>query len=463
MPATAAEGPATPGLLPELANLLRDDLPEGGIYQDGHLYHTVAKGQSLGGIGLRYLAFTDYYTPSELIDAIESRNQLKDSVIQPGQRLEIPGLRTIPFVAHTVPVSRDFVAKGIYVTGPSAGCERIFTLIKQMKPAGLNAVVIDIKDMDGVVSYDSKVPLAVAMKAGAHGSIRDLPKLINLLHAQGIHVIARQAVFHDKLLAHSETALALKSKSGTPWRQHTKLVWGDPANREVQDYNIAIAKEVASLGVDEIQFDYIRFPAEGNLDDIAYSFDLSKTPKDAIITAFLKRASETLRPMGVLVSIDVYGVMAWAKHRDVLVTGQNLEDLSYYADVISPMLYPSHFYPPFDGHDYPAWEPYFFVSQGVRKATRMIAAGGARIRPWLQAFPYKVKERYGPKYVTTQIVASQDTGVSGFLLWNAGNNYDVGLKGLELWNRRQQQKALATSSTNRQTVATSGGAPILHD
>jgi hypothetical protein len=167
--------------------------------------------------------------------------------------------------------------------------------------------------------------------------------------------------------------------------------------------------------------------------------------------------------MGVLVSVDVYGVMAWAKHRDIMVTGQNLEDMSYYADVISPMLYPSHFYPPFDGHDYPAWEPYFFVSQGVQKTLKMIAPGGAQIRPWLQAFPYKVKDHYGPKYVTTQIGATYDTGVQGYLLWNAGNNYDVGLKGMELWNRHQQQKSLAASTIDRRVGASIAAAPPLHD
>src|SRR5262249_17764575 len=159
-----------------------------------------------------------------------------------------------------------------------------------------------------------------------------------------------------------------------------KLVWGDPANREVQDYNLAIAREVAELGADEIQLDYIRFPAEGDLADIAYSFDTTTTPKHEIITGFLQRAAQELNPLGVLGSIDVYGATAWDEQRDVQATGQKMEDLARYADVISPMLYPSHFYPPFDGHNYPAWEPYFFVYQGTIKSARKAAGGGAQIR-----------------------------------------------------------------------------------
>ncbi len=431
--ATAAGAPAA-----GLEDQLRGNLPPGGEYHDGRIKHTVQRGQSLGWLSQKYLYFTDYYTPDELTAAIRERNNLSGSWLAPGKEIVIPGPRTIPLMAQTVPQSRNFAARGIYITMTSAATRRVLTLVRQMKPAGINTVVIDIKDMNGVVAYKSRVPLARKINASEHGPIRDLPKLINLLHAQGIHVVVRQVVFYDRQLAENEPRLALKSKSGAPWRQHGRQVWADPANTEVQDYNLALAEEVADMGIDEIQFDYIRFPAEGDLADIDYSFDVQSTPKYEILAGFLRRAEELLHPRGVLVSIDVYGVMAWSKQRDIDVTGQRLTTLSHYVDVISPMLYPSHFYPPFEGHNYPAWEPYFFVYQGVIKTSRLVAGGGAHIRPWLQAFHYKVKDRYRPDYVTTQILASHDIGVSDFLLWNAGNDYDVGLKGIELWNQHQQ-------------------------
>ncbi len=435
-PADSATGGAA--LAAGLEERLREDLPPGGEYHDGQLTHVVQRGQSLGWLSQKYLYFTDYYTPDELTQAIREQNHLAGVWLAPGKQIAIPGLRTIPLTAQTVPQSKDFAARGIYITMTSAATRRVLSLVKQMKPAGINTVVIDIKDMNGVVAYKSQVPLAQKLNASEHGPIHDLPKLINLLHAQGIHVVARHVVFYDRQLAENEPRLTLKSRSGEPWKQHGKQVWADPANTEVQDYNLALAEEVAAMGIDEIQFDYIRFPAEGELSDIAYSFDLQSTPKYEVLANFLKRASDILHPKGVLVSIDVYGVMAWSKQRDIDVTGQRLATLSHYVDIISPMLYPSHFYPPFEGHDYPAWEPYFFVYEGVIKASRLVAEGGARIRPWLQAFHYKVKERYRPDYVTTQILASHDIGVSDFLLWNAGNDYDIGFKGLELWNQHEQ-------------------------
>lgn len=439
--ATADSAPGGAAVAAGLEERLHGDLPPGGEYRDGQLVHVVQRGQSLGWLCQKYLYFTDYYTPDELMQAIREQNHLTGGWLSPDKQIVIPGLRTIPLTAQTVPQTRDFAARGIYITMTSAATGRVLSLVKQMKPAGINTVVIDIKDMDGVVAYKTQVPLAQKINASEHGPIRDLSKLINLLHAQGIHVVARHVVFHDRLLAQSEPRLALKSRSGAPWKQHGKQAWVDPANAEVQDYNLALAEEVAAMGIDEIQFDYIRFPAEGELTDIAYSFDPQSTPKYEIITDFLKRASDLLHPKGVLVSIDVYGVMAWSKQRDIEVTGQRLEILSHYIDVISPMLYPSHFYPPFEGHTYPAWEPYFFVYQGVIKTSRLITEGGARIRPWLQAFHYRVKDHYRPDYVTTQILASHDIGVSDFLLWNAGNDYDIGLKGLELWNANRDKIA----------------------
>ncbi|HEY9898889.1 MAG TPA: putative glycoside hydrolase [Pantanalinema sp.] len=403
-------------------------LPAGGEYVGGKIFHTVQKGQDPTDLANMYLAMTDYYTRPSLEKALLSKNGLK-GWIPVGKRIEIPGVRASAVVPKRVPKPRTFDARGIYVTQTSAGTERVFTLVNQMKPHGLNTVVFDVKDMDGHLAYDSRVPLAVSTGASKGAIIRDVPKLVDRLHRQGVHVVARQALFHDAFLAQRAPRLALKSKSGKPWREKGKLVWVDPNNPEVRAYNLGITKELLAMGVDEIQYDYIRFPAMGAMQDINYSFDTTKTPKHAIITGYLKEAYQVVKPTGALLSLDVFGVVAWDEGVDVKHTGQRIEDLAKYADVISPMVYPSHFYPPFLGHKSPANEPYYFVNEGVKRTMKKTAGTGIVVRPWLQAFKFMVRG-YGPEYVATQIKANDDAKGIGYLLWNAGNNYDIGLQGV---------------------------------
>lgn len=408
-------------------------LPPGGEYVGGRLFHTVQPGQQATWLANQYLWMTDYYTRPALERDMLAKNGCQ-GWIPVGKRIEIPGARAKAIVPRHDGVPRTFAAKGLYVTKTSAATERVFTLVKQMKPYGLNTVVFDVKDMDGVLAYDSQVPLAKAVGSGRQAVIRDVRKLVDRLHQQGIHVVARQALFHDDFLAGRRPDLALKSKSGRPWREHGRLVWVDPNNAQVRAYNLGISKELAAMGVDEIQYDYVRFPAMGALRDIAYSFDVARVPKDAVITSYIKDAYRTLHPMGVLLSLDVFGVVAWDEGIDVRHTGQKLEDLGKVADVISPMVYPSHFYPPFFGHTHPADEPYFFVNEGVKRTAKKTLGSGIVIRPWLQAFnlPSKkmVAHQYGPDYIRQQIQGAQDAKAIGYLLWNPGNEYGVGLKGV---------------------------------
>lgn len=445
---TAATQPTpspTPSYPPEFHPGYGEQLPTGGTYQEGVIRHAIQKGQSTGFLAEHYLKYTDYYTRSGLKKALLKQNQLKSEVLSIGQVLTIPGVRKEPLKAERVKRDRTFDARGIYVTQTSAATERVFTLVKELKPLGLNTVVFDVKDMDGIVAYKTNVPLAI--KSGARrDTIRDMGKLISMLHDQGIHVVARQVLFHDKWLAQKEPRLALQSKSGGPWREKGRLVWLDPNHPEVQEYNLAIARELADLGVDEIQFDYIRFPAMGDTQNIAYSFDREKIRKDQVITGFLKRVQSELKAKGVLVSIDLFGVVAWDEGVDVKITGQRMEDLGKYADIISPMVYPSHFYPPFDGIKYPAWEPYHFVSQGVIRTARKTAGTGVVIRPWLQAFPFMVKGRFNADYVATQIKASYEAGGVGWLLWDAQNQYEVGRQGMARWNALKASLPAATPS-----------------
>ncbi|MBM3266044.1 MAG: polysaccharide deacetylase family protein [Candidatus Sericytochromatia bacterium] len=409
-----------------------EPLPSGGRYQDGRIFHTVQKGQSFDGLFWKYLKFTDSYTGPELRDRIMKVNAFKHPWVTTGQVFEVPDVRKAPPrpVPNGLPPTSDI--RGIYCTSTTASFDRIFKLAKALKAVGGNAVVFDVKD--GPIAYLSKDSKVREMSQWDN-TIRDLPKLVEKLHAMGMHVIARQVLFNDPVLAKRRPDLAIRSKAtGKPWLENGKLRWVDPGHPEVQDYNLRLARELAESGVDEIQFDYVRFPAQGNTKDCKYSFDDTKTAKHEIITGFLKRAHDDLRAHKVLLAIDVYGVMAWQKDVDLRVTGQKLDDMAKYVDVICPMVYPSHFYPPFDGYSRPANEPYYFVSQGVERVRRMVGPDGPAIRPWLQAFPYMVSN-YNPGYVSRQIQASRDGKGIGWLLWNASNKYDIAFAGVGNWNK----------------------------
>ena len=325
---------------------------------------------------------------------------------------------------------KSFPAKGIYVTGTVAGSESVWALIKDLKAHGGNTIVFDAKDMNGKISYASDIPMTKAIKAFDGDMITNLPKFIERVHAEGIHCAARVALFHDTRLARRKPQLALKSKrSGKPWLEAGDLSWVDPSLVEVQDYNLAMFKELIAAGVDEIQMDYVRFPAQGDTPDIAWSTMKDQKVRHEVITAWTKRAKEAVSPSGALLSADVYGVVAWDQGIDVKITGQQLHDMAPHLDVLSPMLYPSHFYGTFDKFSYPPDHPEHFIGEGVRRVAKKTEGSGCHIRPWLQAFPYRI-HNYGAAYVARQLKANDEAKGTGWLLWNAENDYKVGFAGV---------------------------------
>ncbi|MBI6546936.1 MAG: polysaccharide deacetylase family protein [Cyanobacteria bacterium NC_groundwater_1444_Ag_S-0.65um_54_12] len=409
-----------------------EPLPSGGNFRDGRIFHVVQSGQSFESLSHKYLRYTDAYTARELREQITRLNHLRHPWVDVGQTIEIPGVRLLRPQPKPDRVAANFVAKGIYCTSTTASFERIFKLAKELKAVGGNTVIFDVKD--GPIAFLAKDAKVRALSEWDH-TITDLPKLVERLHASGIHVAARQVLFNDPVLAKKRPDLAIHSKRnpGKVWLEHGKLRWVDPSQPEVQDYNLRLAKELAQSGVDEIQFDYVRFPAQGDTRDCRYTFDETKLAKHEVITGFLRRAREELAPHGMLISIDVYGVIAWNKDIDQRITGQKLEDMAKYVDVICPMVYPSHFYPPFDGFNYPADQPYYFVSQGVERLRQLVGPDCPTIRPWLQAFPYMVS-RFSSTYVAKQLQAARDAKALGWQLWNASNKYDIGFAGVANWN-----------------------------
>jgi hypothetical protein len=361
-------------------------------------------------------------TTAELEAAIRQANAGKiGKYLRPGGQITIPGVLVTPLVEQPVPVPKDFEMRGIYLTGYMAGSERGLQLIRQWREAGGNAVVFDAKDFDGLVNVPFEHPLAPRRK---YVPIRSLPKLARFLHSLRLHAIVRIAVFRDECLVQSRNELAVQSRStGRAWRENGKLVWTDPSQPEVQNYDLALARAVATSGVDEIQFDYVRFPAEGDQKDARFAFQSSHPDweRSDVLNEFLSRAYKELHPLGVLFSLDVFGVMAWQRDVDLEHTGQDIPAMARFCDVLSPMVYPSHFFG-MDGYAKPGDAPEHFISESMQRFAEITADSGVVLRPWLQGFAWHTKT-YSDAYIRTQVSVAREQGGVGFLFWNARNDY----------------------------------------
>jgi hypothetical protein len=361
-------------------------------------------------------------TRAEFENAIRQSNNLapKTNYLKAKQQVVVPGVLTEAIIEKPVSVPTDFEVRAVYLTGAMAGSQKGLDIVRKWRQLGGNAVVFDIKDSDGSLSVPFEHPLAPHKSP----AIPNLPKYVHYLHSLGFHAIARQALFRDDNIAQHHPDLAPHSRrSGAVWVENGKQVWTDPSDKEVQDYNIALAKWVATSGVDEIQFDYVRFPAEGDQKDARFDFE-AKHPqwkRADVIADFLSRAYSELHPTGVLMSLDVFGIMAWQRSVDLSHTGQDITRMARYCDVLSPMIYPSHFFG-MDGYKVPGDAPEHFIGESMDRFKKITADTGVVLRPWLQAFSWRTPS-YSPAYIRTQVNTSKQHGGIGFLFWNARNDY----------------------------------------
>jgi hypothetical protein len=473
----------------KLAEAKLADLSASHPLVPGTEIYTAKRGETITAVAHQYLAKTGYLTSSELAEAIRHVNGSRSgNLLKAGEQLTIPGLLAAPISEKTIPVARDFEVRAIYLTGIMAASDHGLRIIRHWREVGGNAVVFDIKDSDGSVTIPFEHPLL-----GKHQVyIHDLPKFVHFLHSENMHAIARIAIFRDEHIAVEHPELAVQSrKNKQPWRENGKLVWTDPSNPKVQDYDIALAKFVAQSGADEIQFDYVRFPAEGDQKDASFVYqaehpeanqaqdsamamnaadlgctaNVSSEPapegqrntahgasrgsgdknqpapkrrkngcsaakhgyqRSDVITAFLQKAYAELHPTGVLLSLDVFGVMAWQRPIDLAHTGQDIVGMAKYCDVLSPMIYPSHFFG-MDNIAHPGDAPEHFIGESMARFELIThpdgnKSSGVVIRPWLQAFRWRTKT-YSPEYIKVQVAASKEKGGIGFLFWNAANDY----------------------------------------
>ena len=351
------------------------------------------------------------------------------------------GAEETPKTADPLPPPRPPVQeiKGIYLTSWSAATpSRVNHAIQLIRQTELNAVVIDVKDFAGKVFFKTSNASISDLKS-IEPRIGDLKRLVDRFHENGIYVIVRIAVFQDQHLLKVRPDLAIRSASGQIWRDRMGLGWVDPASEEVWRYIVEIGREAAAAGVDELNFDYIRFPSDGDVDDIRYPvFDKSIRTRRQVIQSFFGYLTSQLRSTGAVLSADVFGLVT--VRADDMGIGQVLEDALMHFDVVSPMVYPSHYGRGFMQFRNPAEHPYEVVHYSLAKAaerrhrlfeafTSFTPPGTmptemhvAAIRPWLQAFDLGAP--YPPSAIRTQMRATMDAGFhDGWLLWSASNKY----------------------------------------
>lgn len=315
---------------------------------------------------------------------------------------------------------------GVYLSFYGIGSKLLrHKALDLIERTALNALVIDIKGDRGMIPYPSRIPLAQEIGAREVTTVRDMPAQLQELKAKGIYLIARIVVFKDDLLAKAKPELAVKKGGGRLFRDQEGLSWVDPSRQEVWTYNLDIAEEAATMGFDEVQFDYVRFPDTTGL---KFQVENNQENRVAAISGFLAAAHERLIPYNVFLSADIFGYVAWNEN-DTFI-GQTLDAVAANVDYLCPMLYPSGFMYGIPNYRNPVEHPYEIVNHTLAEAVKRSGISPLRYRPWLQAFKDYAFDRrhFKAAEIKSQIKASEDVGVSGWLLWNPRNAYtDVGL------------------------------------
>lgn len=352
----------------------------------------------------------------------------------------------LPIAAH---IETPEAVKAIYMSQCVAGTPSFRdSLVALIEETELNSVVIDIKDYSGKIAFPSGNPMLAGSVSDECGAV-DMRGFIERLHEKGIYVIGRITVFQDPYYTsvHPELAVKKESATTTVWKDYKGLSFIDVSARPFWDYIIELSKESYAIGFDELNFDYIRFPSDGNMKDIYFPHSGNMSKAEAL-EKFFAHLHEELSPTGAVLSADLFGMTA--TNRDDLNIGQVLERALPYFDYIAPMVYPSHYPPGFNGWANPNKYVYevihFSMAEAVAraKATTTSVAGFAqtrigtstpavyekpvydiqKLRPWLQDFDYG--GNYDVAEVRAQIQATYDTGLTSWMLWSPSNKYTRG-------------------------------------
>ncbi len=344
--------------------------------------------------------------------------------------------------------------RALYVNAWAAGSRsRMAELIRIADQTEVNAFIIDVKESDTFLSYDSTaIALAKEIGADLRPATKWLKPLIDSLNAHGIYSIARIVVFKDRMLADKKPDMAIRHVNGSVWKDKKGGAWVNPYDQRVWDYNIAIAKEALDMGFGELQWDYVRFPDVTNTMRATMNYPGSngKSRSDNI-RDFILYSKKQLASYAVPVTADVFGLVTHAEG-DVEI-GQQWETVIAAADAVLPMVYPSHYSTGHYGFVKPGAVPYQLIRVALTDAverTKFLHDSAkvtvGEIRPWLEAMSIRGNE-YGAAQVRAQIQATYDVGLKSWALWSPGSKY------------AEFEGALRPADGSKSAVERSGWAP----
>lgn len=349
--------------------------------------------------------------------------ELQEDLIENTEEVQEKNPQEDTFIATHIETPES--VKGVYMSSWVASSSRLRSnIIDMIDRTEINAVMIDIKDSTGKISFlvDNE---EINQYGSTENRIRDIKELIKELHEKDIYVMGRISVFQDPYLAVEYPKLALKrvSDSSAVWKDRKGLSFLDPNNTDVWDYTVAIAKESYDVGFDEINFDYIRFPSDGNISDIDYGLTPDQTRADSIERFFAHLRSELHNDeIQIPMSADLFGMVTTVS--DDLGIGQVLEQALPYFDYIAPMVYPSHYPKNWNGYSNPAAKPYEVIYAAMQGGLAKVTAAGydaSVFRPWIQDFD--LGATYTADMVRDQIRALEDLGIDSWLVWDPANTY----------------------------------------
>jgi hypothetical protein len=306
--------------------------------------------------------------------------------------------------------------RGVHVTMALASLDG--KLAEYTRIPGINTIQLDVKDENGEVAFHRLAP-PLAKRVGSAMRYYDPVKAAKQVHSEGLFLIGRVVCFEDPILSKGRPELAIRTSGGAVWQNHAGLGWTNPYQKRVWDYNLRIAQAAARAGFDEIQFDYVRFPSDGDIESAVFPGKRNEA-MGVTIARFAHYATKRLRPMGVRVSVDVFGLAAT---RDLGI-GQSPRRLSKIVDAIYPMVYPSHYGPGEYGLTSPVSVPGKTVGRSLRDFRRQMRRGKAQLVPWLEDFSFTGTTTL--THVQEQIRAARRWKSGGFLLWNPSGVYTEG-------------------------------------
>jgi len=406
------------------------------LYADtlsGKVVHDITNEPIIGATVLSDKTFTQ--TDEYGVYTLESTNHLLKVKASGFERKAVTYIKSIPIAL------KEKHIRALYVSYWALAAPKYMREIdKLIEQSNINALVVDIKNEQGYLAFKGNVELATQIGAYKKRVIRDIEKFVSYYKKKNIYLIARMSLFKDSLLSSKQQHLAVKLAQGKMYINKERMSWSDPYNDEVHNYNVALAKDVASFGFDEINFDYIRFPARSGL---SFSKENNHENRQKAIISFLTKAKNGINPHNVFISVDTFGHICWNYNETSI--GQNMKAMAEYVDYISPMLYPSGFAPGVGGVKNPVQQPYEIVYKSLKKAHAQTGIKSEKFRPWLQAFKdYSYnKKHFKAEEILAQVSAANDAKSSGWMLWHASSRYS--LDALTLIPHHTQQKEIATN------------------